>query len=181
MVYARRTFQLIMVYLFNKIPNLSVLNGVRAFVLRRAGMKIGKYSHISSPLAVECSLRDETLAGIEIGERTYLNSEIRISCRKSRVVIGNRCMIGPRVCFETATHNQVINDYYHQADETRHTFHHEIRVKDGAWIGVGSIILGGITIGEQSIVAAGSVVVNDVEDGTIVGGVPAKFIRRING
>jgi len=41
--------------------------------------------------------------------------------------------------------------------------------------------LGGITIGEQSIVAAGSVVVNDVEDGTIVGGVPAKFIRRING
>lgn len=181
MMYVKRTFRLLMIYVFNKIPNLTLLNGVRANVLRCAGIRVGRYSHISSPITVECSLRDETLTGIEVGDRTYLNSEIRISCRKSRVIIGSRCMIGPRVCFETATHNKVIEDYHGQADETRHTFHSEITVKDGAWIGVGSIILGGVTIGEQSIVAAGSVVVNDVVDGTIVGGAPAKVISQVYG
>lgn len=181
MVYVGRILRLLMVYLFNKVPNLSILSGTRAFILRRTGMKIGRYPHISSPIMVECSIRDETLTGIEVGNRTYLNSEIRISCRKSRVIIGSRCMIGPRVCFETASHNKVIENYHGQTAETRHTFHRAIRVKDGAWIGVGSIILGGVTIGEQSIVAAGSIVINDVADGAIVGGAPAKVISQVYG
>lgn len=88
-------------------------------------------------------------------------------------------MIGPRVSFETSTHNLVIKEFHHRVDETRLTFHRDIVVRDGVWIGVGAIILCGVTIGEQSIVAAGSVVTRDVEAGILVGGVPAKMIRRI--
>jgi chloramphenicol O-acetyltransferase type B len=50
-------------------------------------------------------------------------------------------------------------------------------IKKGAFIGMNSTIMPGITIGEGSVVAAGSVVTKDVEPFTVVGGVPAKKIR----
>lgn len=54
-----------------------------------------------------------------------------------------------------------------------------ICIKQGAWIGVGAIILQGVTVGEFSIVAAGAVVTKDVPPYTIVGGVPARVIKEI--
>lgn len=51
------------------------------------------------------------------------------------------------------------------------------RIEEGAWIGAGSIILGGVTIGHHAVVGAGSVVTHDVAPLTIVGGNPAKFIK----
>lgn len=52
-------------------------------------------------------------------------------------------------------------------------------IKKKAWIGAGSTILPGVTVGENAIVAAGSVVTKDVAPNTVVGGVPAKFIKNI--
>lgn len=53
-------------------------------------------------------------------------------------------------------------------------------IKKKAWIGAGSIILPGVTVGENAIVAAGSVVTKDVAPNTLVAGVPAKFIKNIS-
>ena len=53
-----------------------------------------------------------------------------------------------------------------------------ITVREGAWIGTRSIILGGVTIGRHAVVAAGSVVTKDVPDGAIVAGIPARLVRR---
>lgn len=55
-----------------------------------------------------------------------------------------------------------------------------IHIKKGVWIGAGATILPGVTIGENSVVAAGAVVSKDVPANTIVGGVPAKIIKSIN-
>ena len=52
-------------------------------------------------------------------------------------------------------------------------------IKKKAWIGAGSTILPGVTVGENAIVAAGSVVTKDVAPNTLVAGVPAKFIKNI--
>ena len=57
--------------------------------------------------------------------------------------------------------------------------HCPIVIKDGAFIGAHSVILKGVTIGEKSIVGAGSVVTNDIPDGEIWAGNPAKFIKKI--
>ncbi|KUO75984.1 MAG: hypothetical protein APF77_24485 [Clostridia bacterium BRH_c25] len=62
--------------------------------------------------------------------------------------------------------------------EQGHTFN-SITICDGAWIGYGTIILPGVTIGKHSIIAAGSVVTKDVPDFTVVGGVPGKIIKEL--
>jgi acetyltransferase-like isoleucine patch superfamily enzyme len=56
-----------------------------------------------------------------------------------------------------------------------------IRIWDDAWISFGAAILRGVTVGEGAIVAACSVVTKDVEPWTVVGGNPARFIRRLDG
>ena len=53
-----------------------------------------------------------------------------------------------------------------------------ITICDGVWIGARAIILPGVTIGEGAVVAAGAVVTKDVEPFTVVGGNPAKFIKK---
>jgi acetyltransferase-like isoleucine patch superfamily enzyme len=55
-----------------------------------------------------------------------------------------------------------------------------VHIGKNAWIGAGAIILPGVTVGENSIVAAGAVVTKDVPSNTIVGGVPAKFLKQID-
>ena len=54
-----------------------------------------------------------------------------------------------------------------------------IVIRRNAWIGAGAIILPGVTVGENAIVAAGAVVTKDVPDNVIVAGAPAKTIRNI--
>ena len=54
-----------------------------------------------------------------------------------------------------------------------------VHLKRNCWIGAGATILPGVTIGENAVVAAGAVVTKDVEDNTIVGGNPAKLIKRL--
>jgi serine acetyltransferase len=55
-----------------------------------------------------------------------------------------------------------------------------VQIRNRAFVGTGSILLPGVVIGEGAVVAAGSVVTRPVEPGTIVGGSPARFIRRVD-
>jgi maltose O-acetyltransferase len=111
---------------------------------------------------------------IFIGSNTYLNSETRFGCENSNIIIGNNVLIGPRVSFESASHNIIYDEL-----EGRKMYTKEIKIADKVWIGAGVIVLQGVTLGEGSVVAAGAVVNKDVEPYTIVGGIPAKLIRYI--
>lgn len=53
-----------------------------------------------------------------------------------------------------------------------------IRIRDNCWVATGAMILSGVTVGEGAVVAAGAVVTKDVEPWTVVGGNPAKFIKK---
>jgi len=55
-----------------------------------------------------------------------------------------------------------------------------VHIKRNAWIGAAATILPGVTVGENSVVAAGALVTKDVPDNTVVGGVPAKIIRKLD-
>jgi len=54
-------------------------------------------------------------------------------------------------------------------------------VEDDVWLGLGVVVLKGVTIGQGSVIAAGSVVTRSVPAGVVVGGVPARVLREIRG
>ncbi|MFV8326555.1 sugar O-acetyltransferase [Flavobacterium sp. ZS1P14] len=108
---------------------------------------------------------------INIGKNVFVNHACTFMDRGG-ITIEDNVLIGPKVNLITTNHP--INP-----TERRATISQPILIKKGAWIGVGAIILPGVTIGENSIVAAGAVVSKDVPDNSIVGGIPAKFIKSI--
>lgn len=158
----------------NAMPTYGPFNRMRPSLYRKAGMTIGAGVTIVGPLNVELSLNEETIRGICIGDRAYLNAETRLACRNSKISIGADVQIGPRVSFETATHDIVFTP-----NVGRGLDHREIRIEDRVWIGAGATILPGVTIHEAAVVAAGAVVTKNVAAYTVVGGVPAKKIKDI--
>ena len=109
---------------------------------------------------------------ISIGKNVFVNHACTFMDRGC-ITIEDNVLIGPKVNLITTNHP--INP----ADR-RATISQPIVIKKGAWIGIGATILPGVTVGENAIVAAGAVVSKDVPDNSIVGGVPAKFLKSIS-
>jgi len=84
-------------------------------------------------------------------------------------------MIGPNVNIITAGHP--LDPLQRRAI----TIGKPILIEKNVWIAAGATIIGGITVGENSVIAAGSVVTKNVPPNTLVGGNPARFIRSIEG
>ena len=112
-------------------------------------------------------------AKIFIGARTTIGfySFLYASCK---IDIGNDCMVAPFVYIVDSDHgiraDMLMN---HQPNTAR-----PIRIGNDVWIGTHSVILLGVTIADGAVIAAGSVVREDVAENTIVGGVPAKIIGK---
>lgn len=91
------------------------------------------------------------------------------------ITIGDYVSFGHDVMLLTGYH-----DYLKKGKERQDSIESApITIKNGAWIASGSIILPGVTIGENSVVGAGSVVTKNVLDNELWAGVPAKFIKNI--
>lgn len=103
---------------------------------------------------------------IDIGERCLLMGQ-------GEIEIGDFCLLANNVVLATGSH-EIGAMYY-----GRPTYG-KITLKENVWIGAHATILPGITVGENSIVAAGAVVTQDVPPKTIVGGVPAKTIKSVD-
>jgi acetyltransferase-like isoleucine patch superfamily enzyme len=108
---------------------------------------------------------------IKLGKNIFINHACSF-LDLGGITIDNDVQIGPRVNLVTENHPV---DPSKRKDLDLKSIH----IKRNAWIGAGATILPGVTIGENSIVAAGAVVNKDVADNTIVGGVPAKVIKKI--
>jgi acetyltransferase-like isoleucine patch superfamily enzyme len=89
------------------------------------------------------------------------------------ITIEDDVLIGPKV--NLITENHPLDPANRKALISK-----PIVVKRNAWIGAAATILPGVTIGENSVVAAGALVTSDVPPNTVVGGVPAKIIKSIN-
>ena len=87
--------------------------------------------------------------------------------------IADDVMIGPNVSIITSGHPL---DPSQRRTATMGT---PIVIEKNVWIAAGAIIIGGVTVGENSVVAAGSVVTKDIPPNTLVGGNPAKLIRQV--
>lgn len=112
------------------------------------------------------------------GKTTHVGKEVFINfgCTfldQGGITIEDGVFIGPEA--------KILTEGHPEQPARRHTLQTEpVVIRRKAWIGAGAIILPGVTVGENAIVAAGAVVTKDVPDNTIAAGVPAKILRNIN-
>ncbi len=108
---------------------------------------------------------------IHLGKNVFINSGCRFQ-DQGGIYIGDNALIG---------HNVVLATLNHEENPSRrgNLVPAPIRIGNDVWIGSNATVLAGVTIGDGAIVAAGAVVTMDVEKNTVVGGVPAKYIRDI--
>lgn len=108
---------------------------------------------------------------ITIGKNVFFNTGCSFQDRGG-ISIGDGSMIGMNVTIATLNHGLDL--------KTRNTtFPSPVVIGRNVWIGSNATILPGVTIGDNSVVAAGAVVTKDVPENTVVAGVPAKFLKKI--
>lgn len=106
-----------------------------------------------------------------IGKNVFINFDC-VFLDMGGITIEDNVLLAPKVNLLTEGHPL--------SPENRHAIIAKpIHIKKNAWIGANATILQGVTIGENAVVAAGSIVTKDVPDNTVVGGVPTKFIKTI--
>lgn len=108
---------------------------------------------------------------ITFGKNVFINAGSTLM-DEGGIIFEDNVFVGPKVSIITQNHCE-------EPELRNVTYARKIHIKKGAWIGASSIILPGVTIGENAIVGAGSVVTKDVLANTIVAGNPAKLIRKI--
>ena len=110
-----------------------------------------------------------------IHDHTYIGRFCQINAWRN-VIIEEHVLIADRVFISDAGHQfmDATVPIRHQPDP----FLGSVVLKRGCWIGTGAVILPGVTVGVNSVVAANAVVTDNVPDRTVVGGVPAKVIKQ---
>lgn len=148
-----------------------ILAGTNRFELKRKllrslGYEIGEGTKIVGP--IYCSGK------LSVGKNCWIGKNLFINGNGS-VTIGDNCDISPEVIFQTGGH--VIGSSERRAGKgiVYHT-----AIGNGCWIGARSTVLGGVKIGDGCIIAACACVCKDVEQDSMVGGVPARLIRRLD-
>ena len=112
-------------------------------------------------------------SNISIGEETFINYDcVFLDC--NRITIGRDVQIAPRVQIYTATHPLDA-----ATRRSKLEFALPVVVEDGAWLGGGAIVCPGVTIGENTVVGAGSVVTRDLPAGVLAVGNPCRVLRSL--
>ncbi len=150
--------------LFRFTPSHSwMFNAWRSFLLRCFGAKIGRYA------AIFPSVRVWLPWNLEIGDRVALSSGVNCYA-VDKIIIGNNAIISCDVFLDCASHDV--------SSPIMELTYAPITIGANSWIAAHAIVLPGRNIGEGAVVAAGAVVAKDVEPWTVVGGNPAKFIKK---
>lgn len=113
---------------------------------------------------------------LRIGDGTYIGRLVQINAWR-QVEIGRDVLIADRVFIGDADHRfaDTTVPIRRQGDQ----FAGAVTLRDGCWLGIGAVVLPGVTIGRNAVVAANAVVTRDVADFTVVGGIPARPIKQL--
>ena len=167
----KRIYLIVYYMIISKLPNsrfCKVFNTIRVWYVSKI-LKIMRYN---SKSFIENRIFISDAKNVSIGIECQINENVFIQGAK----IGDHVMIAPNTVILTSTHNFSRTDIpmIHQG-ATKEIFS---TIEDDVWIGRNVVIMPGIRIGKGSIIAAGAIVTKDVEEYSIIGGVPAKLIRK---
>ena len=171
-VHAIHPRYLMIQLLVSVLPHNSLCR-VRTLLYRFIGFKIGKGALILGKLTLTCDGPISQM--LSIGEGSRINAPLYAELN-APIVIGKRVSIGHNTVFVTTNH-----DTSNALDRAGTANADGITIEDGAWIGARATILPGVTIGQGSVVAAGSLVTQSVPANKLVGGVPARAVKTLDG
>ena len=167
--YKIRSFYLSM-RLSKKFSNIRSETGMRIEYPNNLELSSDSY------FGVDCKIYASEFSKVKIGAKCQFNSNIMINARgNGSIIIGDNVLVGPNVVIRSSDHafknlNQNINDQGMKDGN--------IIIKDNVWIGSNCVILQNVIIGEGSVIAAGAFVTKNVDPYSVVGGVPAKLIKK---
>lgn len=138
---------------------------IRALLGQITGSEIDESVDVFTPLYINYGKHTK------IGKNVFINFDCTF-LDLGGITIDDGVLLAPKV--------SLLSESHPISSDNRHALVPKpIHIKKNAWIGANATILHGVTIGENSIVAAGSIVSKDVPDNVIVGGTPAKIIKKI--
>ena len=128
--------------------------------------------HIAASFSMFPPFYTDCGKNLKIGKHVFINSGCKFQ-DQGGISIGDGTLIGHNVVLATLNHSQ-------DAAKRGNLLPAPIKIGKNVWIGANATICPGVIIGDGAIIAAGAVVNKDVPDNTVVGGVPAKLIKKIN-
>lgn len=163
-------------YINCKINRVKYENGV--YIGRKVDIKNGYIVHLNHDVSIRpyCQIWSGG-DGIEIGARTEIGERCRISII-NKLSIGMDVLISPNAYISDCDHEYrninipVINQ------ATVNKVDNEIKIEDGSYIGINTVIIGKVNIGKHCVIGANSVVTRDIPDYCVAAGAPVKIIKR---
>jgi maltose O-acetyltransferase len=149
-------------------------------LIKDFNMKLMRWIAVNHP---DNSVRHFLLrkTNVAIGEDSVVNyNTLILDCYKKLVTIGNRVAIASNVTIVAVSdpNNSRLKDQPYIQEKLIEEG--PVVIKDDAWIGANVTILPNVTIGERSVVGAGSVVTSDIPPDTICAGAPCRLVRKLN-
>ncbi|MDD2644289.1 MAG: sugar O-acetyltransferase [Methanobacteriaceae archaeon] len=138
---------------------------IRKILSKQFGYKIHESVYIIPPIYLDYG------HNIKLGKNIFINHSCSL-LDQGGITIDDNVIIAPKVNLITTNHKI-------KPEERTTLISKPIHIKENVWIGTNATILPGVTIGKNSIIAAGAVVSKDVKDNVIVAGVPGKIIKKI--
>lgn len=154
---------------------LTIGDGVYINALSKDGIHFGDNVTIGAGSVIECTgVIRELGDGIVIGSHVGFAQNAFIAVR-GPIEIGDDCIFGPNVAIHSENHVFAdVDTPIRLQGATRQG----VRIGSGCWVGEGAVILDGVEIGEGCVIAAGAVVNKDCQANSIVGGVPARILKK---
>ena len=140
----------------------------REALLKEMFAELGENCYIEPPLRSNWGGRH-----VHFGKNVYANFNLTL-VDDTHIYVGDYTMIGPNVTLATAGH-----PILPALREEVYQFNLPVRIGRNCWLGAGVIVLPGITIGDNTVVGAGSVVTRDLPSGVIAAGNPCRVLREI--
>ena len=163
-------------YLSNLRPDYSIGKKCRIGRGARIRFHVGGHADIGNKVNIGSNTMLSVLNGgnLKIGNNVSFGTGSQIVCH-GQIIIGDNTISGPNVMIYD--HNHVVDPVYgvHHKDYITG----RVSIGKDTWIGAGSIILNNVTIGNAVVVGAGSVVTKDIPDGCVAVGNPARVIKRL--
>jgi galactoside O-acetyltransferase len=137
-------------------------------LLKRMFAEIGEGCHIETPLNANWGCRH-----VHMGKGVYCNSNVTF-VDDEHIYIGDGCLIAPNVVISTSGHPvlPILREH-------RYVYNLPVRIGRNVWLGAAAQVMPGVTIGDNCVIGAGSVVTRDIPPNRVAVGVPCRVVREI--